>query len=681
MKKIRQTPIIKSFSWKFLLIYFLFLFSTLSLFSSGTIESQDGWLYLSVARNIYYKHKIVANPQTDYPKKNVNMNSQLGKDGEWRAPGSTGYSVAMIPAVALSDLLLRHYQSTPPQYFPLESDWTVLFFASFTNSFLTALMGIGILLYAKELGLTKKQSLATSFIGIFATMLLILSKNAFAHPLYICGLLFAFYSLKRFSTTKGMRYILFAILSFAITYFSYNEAYILAIPALGTYLLFNLSPAKQKILIVLAAVVTVATSILKPNVFQFLLGQLIITSPKLFIEGMFGLLFSPGKSIFLYSPILILFLIFWSKLLKKILPEIISVSVLFLSFIFVYAKAWILGASGNFTPIWYGGQAWGPRYISPVIPFLAIFTAFCFFSLKKWQKICIAGPILLVSLWVQLVGVSIPYILQYRDLPSTINVGSAELSYYEFASFIPRYSPILSMSAEFARKIMSFKGTVDHGSFHTIFYDGFEVPVHTGIGYIRGFRKEGHISIKLNDDSELSKIFIRFDNIPDTQTATASGKVHVHVNNVEIGSISTPPNSPTDFSYLVPKNLIHTGVNAIDLTVDFSTDSSLEHVQYITQMTLDDQNINLGSLDYPDVSTVGQHTTPIAYQYFGNRQSDPWVLWYLRARINERTFDLWWIKNLYYWDKPQMLLFGLFVGDVTLSVSTAIYLLKLTQDS
>src|SRR5258706_16307085 len=109
MGRVKQPQKQSGFSVRFVLLFFLFFFSSLCLFSSGTIESQDGWLYLSVSRNLYYQHKLIAAPQTDYPQKNVNMNSYKDKDGQWRAPWSTGYSLSMLPAVALSDLMLHHY--------------------------------------------------------------------------------------------------------------------------------------------------------------------------------------------------------------------------------------------------------------------------------------------------------------------------------------------------------------------------------------------------------------------------------------------------------------------------------------------------------------------------------------------------------------------------------------------
>jgi len=190
------------FPLRFIVFFFLFVFTTLCFFSSGTIESQDGWLYLNVSRNIYYKHEAVAAPN-EYPTKNVNMNASQDAKGKWRAPGSLGYSLSMVPAVALSDLVLKHFGAAPPDHFPLQSDWTVLFFASFTNSFMTAIIAVLMLLYAFELGQTKKQAVLTSLFTVFLTLLFPLSKEGFAHPLFIAGLLSSFYLIKRLLMFKN----------------------------------------------------------------------------------------------------------------------------------------------------------------------------------------------------------------------------------------------------------------------------------------------------------------------------------------------------------------------------------------------------------------------------------------------------------------------------------------------
>ena len=83
------------------------------------------------------------------------------------------------------------------------------------------------------------------------------------------------------------------------------------------------------------------------------------------IEGLVGILFSPGRSLFFYSPILILSIsgirIFYSQdkaltgtLLSLIVAHILTVS------------TW---------HSWEGGESWGSRLITPMLPMLGIFIA------------------------------------------------------------------------------------------------------------------------------------------------------------------------------------------------------------------------------------------------------------------------------------------------------------------
>ena len=118
---------------KFLFYYFLFLFSLLSIFVSGVIDSQDGFQYLAVARNIYYKGKPTA-PPYEYDKRlNIHMSVVPGKDGDSYSLTGLGYSLAMVPAVTITDIFYKIYNIQPAMRFPLNNDWMILLFASFTE--------------------------------------------------------------------------------------------------------------------------------------------------------------------------------------------------------------------------------------------------------------------------------------------------------------------------------------------------------------------------------------------------------------------------------------------------------------------------------------------------------------------------------------------------------------------
>jgi hypothetical protein len=81
-----------------------------------------------------------------------------------------------------------------------------------------------------------------------------------------------------------------------------------------------------------------------------------------FYVGLYGLLFSSGKSIFLFSPVVLLsapaLLAFW-----RLRPaEALLSGGVALTTLLYYAAWWA----------WYGGWSWGPRFLTPALPFLVL---------------------------------------------------------------------------------------------------------------------------------------------------------------------------------------------------------------------------------------------------------------------------------------------------------------------
>jgi len=76
----------------------------------------------------------------------------------------------------------------------------------------------------------------------------------------------------------------------------------------------------------------------------------------------YGLLFSPAKGLLFFSPILLVATLGWPQLWRRdrvIVPLAASVT---LGILYLY---------GN-NDMWYGGLAWGPRFLVPLLPLLAI---------------------------------------------------------------------------------------------------------------------------------------------------------------------------------------------------------------------------------------------------------------------------------------------------------------------
>ncbi len=664
MKKAKPPQTRASFSLKFLLSFFIAIFCFLALFSSGTLDSEDGWLYLTVARNIYYHHQLTASPQSDYAKNNVNMNSIKGADGIWRAPGATGYSISMVPAVALSDIIHRHFNSPAPEYFPLESDWTLLFFASFTNFFWVSMLAVLLLFYGQAMGWTKRNAMLFSLITIFTTNLFTMAKFSFAQMMFTFFLILTFYLVKRFVERKNIVWFLAISMSFLAMMVTYNVSYYLAVGPLALYYLFLHRGEEQKkeflkLSVLGLIVVLVKFSLVKT---QFLL---VIKSLKVLFEGVWGFLFSSGKSIFLYSPVLLILPIFWHKLRKSITPELIGFGSLAIFFLIFLGSAWIPNPVGK-TPIWNGGMGWGTRYFIPAIPGLMLIVFAIIQQLSKNQKKFIVMPLLLLGLFIQVMGASVSYLLQYTDIPYNIFVGKEELSVYDYASFIPRYSPLLKMPHVVAAIAYRFPQTIMHGPNDVKFYDGFDLPLNLGNKLtFRGFREEGHISFSESNHQMPKSISLILSNAPDALTSSESASISINSKNVVERNLILPINIDTPVS-IDPAKLTWQGAESyLDLSTSYTATPSAPHVIYIKQMMIDGKQVNLGSLDYPDSSSINYNFKHIPYQYYGGKVQDPWALWNLRARINERTFDFWWVKNLYYWDRLRTLVWGIFALDIS----------------
>ncbi len=117
------------------------------------------------------------------------------------------------------------------------------------------------------------------------------------------------------------------------------------------------------------------------------------------LVGLHGFFFTPGRSLFLYSPLLIFFPWGIMKLYKKDAWFTVGLSLLCLLYLVVMSK-W---------QNWAGGWDWGPRHIYQITPLLFIFAAAFFDGKKVWDSfIKKAGWVVLISISVliQIIGLS-----------------------------------------------------------------------------------------------------------------------------------------------------------------------------------------------------------------------------------------------------------------------------------
>lgn len=673
---------------KFLIFYFFSLVLFLSIFCSGVFDSQDGFQYLAVARNIYYTGKPTA-PVYEYnQRKNIHMATFIGKDGNSYSSTGLGYSLALVPAVAITDVFYKIYQVTPPTHFPLENDWLILLVASFTNIFFAATLALTLFLYLIEIGLSKKNSWIISIVAIFATNLFVYAKNSFAHMMFATFLTLTFFLIKKYYKGKEWRYLMFAGMTYGIVTITYNSSFLLTVPPLIIYF-YLLKKTKISL--------SSLTSLFKDFIFfsvgliPFLIIYIWFETLRsagyassgadpvfyasyaqsifshfyftVFFEGIFGQLFSSGRSIFIYSPILLIIIFFWHKIKPALVPELIIfilMSIIYISFFAIQVTYAVkeLGLVG----LWHGESSWGPRYLTPLIPFGILIVGAIYQNLTKFQKYLVFYPLVLIGLYIQLLGVIMPYQIKLYNLDHSFYINGTEFTSYAYSNLIPRYSPILTMSKNLAKLVLFVPKTLDHGEYNTKLYDGIDFTFDVGQERWRVIEDKGNISFDNWQKDPVKKMSFGLINHPIAESSS-SAKLQFTLNN-------NPLLDKPLVLGIKERNIVDIPIESRfvkdrdnQLLIDVLYDPPLKDKTQITAIisySINNHVVNLESIDTPYVSQLGPLMTGVIYQNYGGLNKNPWKTWDIHTRIYERTPDFWWFKALYYWDYPKLAIFSFF---------------------
>lgn len=137
------------------------------------------------------------------------------------------------------------------------------------------------------------------------------------------------------------------------------------------------------------------------------------TAPWLF--GIGGLLMGPARGFFWYSPILLLG--FWGVrwFWQQARWFILSIAAISLIYLLLYGK-WYM---------WHGGYSWGPRFLVPLVPLLAILVGPAwerFVEERQWGAMgrLVVGLLLTFSVLLQLIGLAVPFALVQNWLADTV---------------------------------------------------------------------------------------------------------------------------------------------------------------------------------------------------------------------------------------------------------------------
>jgi hypothetical protein len=577
----------------------------------------------------------------------------------------------------------------------LESDWLIFLTASFTNSFFAAGLGVILFLYFLEIGLNKKQSLVMSLVGIFATNLLVYAKHSMAHMMFICFLVLSFYLLKRHSRVKKRKLLIFSGAAFGVVMNTYNPTFMLPVIPYVLYYLFLMKSkvevraikgvVRDLLFVFLGAlpfilfyfwidnIKTLAPSYNQANFYsnymELVLGHFAGT---VIFEGIYGQLFSPGRSIFLYTPLLVLIIIFWYKIRKNIRAEVVIFLILSLIYIIFYAIQNVYTVKEGLVGFWHGESSWGPRYLTPLIPFGLLIIASLYKNLSKKQIMFIFLPLVIAGFLIQAVGVIVPYQDKFHNTEKHFYVNQTEYTNYIYVNLLPRYSPLITMPKELMKMAVLFPKTLSHGTYNVRLYDGIDFPFNVGPERWRVVKGQGYISFDDNKDNQVSKLTFGFINHPISESShSATLKFVLNGQSLEKQVVIAPQERkiveiPVKKEFLKEKN------NQLNLVVSYDNGNVLKdstQILGIISFAINDTAVNLESIDVPYISKLGPIVAGDSYKNFGGSDNNPWLSWEIHTQIYERVPDFWWVKAMYYWDLPR----NLFKFLVTLNLAAILF--------
>jgi hypothetical protein len=305
----------------------------------------------------------------------------FGRDGHVYSKKGLGLSLAQAPLYWLALML--------PGVGMLQT-------VSVLNAIITAASGLLLFMFVERLHFSTAAALATSLIYGLATIAFIYAKYLFSEPLAGLLLLLAAYMLLAYRQEAGLRHVVIAGLAAGASVLTRaNNLFLL--PVFGLYLVWiiyarpDLShssltqpgtsgppPALSRasfwrsirpfiapvgvfiLAIAVAGAILMAYNALRSGDPTQTGYDLTLFSPNILL-GLYKLLFSPLRGLFIYSPILLLSLPGWWLLRKTHAAE-------------AWLCAGLAGITIGLFSAWSSGEglSWGSRFLVPIIPFLTI---------------------------------------------------------------------------------------------------------------------------------------------------------------------------------------------------------------------------------------------------------------------------------------------------------------------
>ena len=354
----------------------------------------------------------------------LDTEAERGVDGRYYAPVGVGHPIFGVPFYLISRLV----QSVVPVQVgkPDSIDKAAVVVGSTVAA---ALCAPAVFLFAWRVTGHVPGALFAAFSLAFGTVLWPYSKFGFNAPLATACLLWSTYWTWR-GVREGHRYLVVlggAMLGCALL--TRHEMAIGALPLAGWIAFESRDDTRDMAGRLAAFAVPVGIAVTVWMSYNFArfghpLDTGLLRDPNVrfdtpLLVGMHGLLASPGRSLFLYSPVTLAGVAGLLVLARR-----------------DRASAWLFGGMGIVFVLlisrmhqWDGGESYGPRYLVPVLPFLTIPLA-SYFSCRSRPSRVLLPVVVALSVAMQVPGVLVDYSKIQNDYARRTDGYSIEMSRY-----------------------------------------------------------------------------------------------------------------------------------------------------------------------------------------------------------------------------------------------------------
>ena len=371
-------------------VFFLILIISFSIFiftASAHRFSSDDYLAYSQAERI-----VNQTPIPNFIPGETRPGLQGSNQIQWDFPACKDpiicsnvplvYSMSLIPFIQLEqnlnilpdeDLTLDDFDDNHYVWWrntlSNEETFTFLFYGPVITAISTAIL----FAICRTYNFSIKIAITVAFLYGFTTMAWAYSSTAMSVILVSMTVLLSFYFYRKFVKNQNFFSLIFCGFSLGasvlVRYDSFIIVIIMLVFLIGT-ILKNKSKLKNLTCLLIplffCAIIFMGINYIQFGTFleygfKSESGSLVGNTSPIHV-GVFGLLFSPGAGLFIFSPILFTIFVSFFDFYKKDKSSFFIFSAYFVTILVFFGSL----------ETWHGFVSWGPRYLLPVIPFLLI---------------------------------------------------------------------------------------------------------------------------------------------------------------------------------------------------------------------------------------------------------------------------------------------------------------------